>query len=468
MNNSRLASSFRDPSGFLFKEHGKVMRQVNQVYKENYDLLMSSGLYDALVEKKWLITHRETGDAGKGDCYKILEPEQLRYISYPYEWSFSQLKDAALLTMDIQIQAMKYGLCLKDASAYNVQFHQGRPIFIDTLSFEKYREGNPWVAYRQFCQHFLAPLALIVYRDYRLLRLSRSFIDGVPLDLTSSLLPRRTWFNYSLLAHIHLHARAQHKYKDSGREQKNSVRATIGRTQLDGLLSSLRNAVNSLVWKHAITEWGDYYQDTNYVDASMKNKERLVSKFLADHKPDTSPTAADFGANTGRFSRLAIKQGYFVLAHDIDDVAVDKNYREAVENSEHAILPLTQDLTNPSPSIGWANKERMSFAERHDVDVGMALAIIHHIAISNNVPLALAAEFFSDLCNFLIIEFVPKSDSQVKRLLATREDVFPDYNQAGFEQAFSRYFTILSAEKLEGSERTLYLLERKQVLAAKV
>ena len=461
MNNSQLTSSFRDPSGFLFKKGDKVMRQVNQVCKEDYDLLISSGLYNSLTAKKCLIPHRETEDEGKGDYYKILEPDQIRYISYPYEWSFSQLKDAALLTMDIQIEAMKHGMYLKDASAYNVQFHNGCPIFIDTLSFAKYQEGKPWVAYRQFCQHFLGPLALIAYRDYRLLRLSRSFIDGVPLDLTSRLLPRRTWFSYSILAHIHLHAKAQHKYKDIGRTQETGAQAKIGRIQLEGLLTSLRNATDSLVWKYAITEWGDYYQDTNYVDESMQSKENLVAKFLTDHKPNSSPTAADFGANTGKFSRLAIKQGYFVLAHDIDEVAVDKNYREAVESSEQSILPLIQDLTNPSPSIGWANKERMAFGERHDIDVGMALAIIHHIAITNNVPLVSVAEFFSDLCKLLIIEFVPKSDSQVKRLLATREDVFPDYNETGFERAFSQYFTILSAEKLGPSERTLYLLKRK-------
>jgi len=462
MKDTQLTSSFRDPSGFLFKKGDKVMRQVNQAYKESYDLLMNSGLYDSLIEKKWLIPHKETDDKGQKGFYKILEPEQLQYISYPYEWSFSQLKDAALLTMDIQIEAMKHGMHLKDASAYNIQFHNGRPIFIDTLSFEKYQEDSPWVAYRQFCQHFLGPMALIAYRDYRLLRLSQSFIDGVPLDLASRLLPRRTWLNYSLLAHIHLHAKAQHKYEDVGRNRENGVRAKIGRTQLEGLLASLRNAADSLIWKYSITEWGDYYQDTNYVDESMKNKEILVSKFLADHKTSASPTAADFGANTGKFSRLAIKQGYFVLAHDIDEVAVDKNYREAVENSEPSILPLIQDLTNPSAPIGWANKERMSFGERHNVDVGMALAIIHHIAISNNVPLVSVAEFFSGLCKFLIIEFVPKSDSQVKRLLATREDVFPDYNETGFEQAFNRYFTILSAEKLGGSERTLYMCKSKQ------
>jgi ribosomal protein L11 methylase PrmA len=459
VNSNQLTSSFRDPSGFLFEKDGKVMRQVNTVYQENYDQLMNSGLYESLVSKNLLIPHSET--PGEGDCYRILEPEQLRYISYPYEWSFSQLKDAALLTMDIQIEALKHDMSLKDASAYNVQFHKGRRVFIDTLSFEKYQEGKPWVAYRQFCQHFLGPLALIAHQDYRLLRLSRSFIDGVPLDLASRLLPRRTWFSYGLLAHIHLHAKAQQKYQDAGRSQDAKTQAKIGRAQLQGLMESLRNTTSSLSWKYSITEWGDYYEDTNYVDESMKNKETLVARFLAEHKPGGNPIAADFGANTGKFSRLAVKQGYFVVAHDIDEVAVDKNYRETLENNEQSVLPLIQDLTNPSPSIGWANKERMSFGERHDIDVGMALAIIHHIAITNNVPLASVAEFFSGLCKKLIIEFVPKSDSQVRRLLATREDVFPDYNEAGFEQAFGQYFKIMAAEKLGGSERTLYLLERK-------
>ena len=460
MKNKKLSSSFRDPSGFLFKEDNIVMRQVNHVYKDNYDLLVGSGLYEALIEKKWLIEHEEVEEKDPHDHYKILLPEQIRYISYPYEWSFSQLKDAALLTINIQIEAMKYGMSLKDASAYNVQFHKGRPIFIDTLSFEKYETGKPWVAYRQFCQHFLGPLALIAYCDHRLLQLSSSFIDGIPLDLVSKLLPNHTWFKYSLLVHVHIHAKAQHKYEDVGRNEGKRKQGSIGSNQLLAFLGSLKNATDKLTWKHAITEWGDYYQDTNYIDESMKDKEAKVTKFLIDHKPTDSPTAADFGANTGRFSRLAVAQGYFVLAHDIDDVAVDRNYREAIEKSEHNILPLIQDLSNPSPSIGWANNERMDFGARHDVDVGMALALIHHIAISNNVPLDLIAKFFSHLCKFLIIEFVPKSDSQVKRLLATREDLFPDYNEAGFERLFSEEFTILKTEKLIGSERTLYLMKK--------
>jgi ribosomal protein L11 methylase PrmA len=461
MNTSSLSSSFRDPGGFLFERDGKIFRQVNRVGAEDYELLMNSGLYTSLTEKKWLIPHQEIDGPHDPECHKVLEPVRIPYISYPYEWSFSQLKDAALLTLDIQNAALAHGMSLKDASAYNIQFFEGRPVFIDTLSFEPYKQGSAWVAYRQFCQHFLAPLALICHVDYRKLRLSQVFIDGVPLDLASRLLPRRSWLKYSLLAHIHLHAKTQQRYEDLGRNQTSGASVEMSALKLEGLLASLRNGVESLSWTHQITEWGDYYGDTNYVDQSMQHKEALVTQFLQSCNKSASPTAADFGANTGKFSRLAVAQGFFVLAHDIDAVAVDKNYRELRSKSETALLPLVQDLTSPSPAIGWANKERMSFIERHNVDVGLALAIIHHIHISNNVPMRMIAEFFSTICQSLILEFVPKSDSQVKRLLSTREDIFSDYDEKGFEAAFSRHFTIRSSEKIEGSERTLYLLEKK-------
>ena len=460
MSHQSLPSSFRDPSGFLFEQNGKVLRQLNLSYQEEYDQLMGSGLYEALTKRQLLIPHVEI-DNGATDCYKTLEPAQIAYISYPYEWSFSQLKDAALLTLEVQIEALKFGMSLKDASAYNVQFHNGKAIFIDTLSFEKYEEGGAWVAYRQYCQHFLAPLALMSQVDHRQSRLLQCFIDGVPLDLASQMLPRKTWFKYSLLAHIHLHAKTQQRFDDVGRDQDNAPQVKVSRARLDGLLASLKSATESLSWKHSATEWGNYYQDTNYIDQSMQHKEQLVAQYLLASEKSDTPMAADFGANTGRFSRIAVDSGFLVLAHDIDVVAVDKNYRDAKNNNETSILPLVQDLASPSPAIGWANKERMSFVERHNVDVGMALAIIHHIHISNNVPLEKIAEFFSTVCQSLIIEFVPKSDSQVIRLLSTREDIFPDYTLEGFEQAFSRYFQFQEKEKIRDSERTLCLLQRK-------
>lgn len=186
-----LPGSFRDPSGFVFWRDGVIYRQVNAIYKEDYDHLMSSGLYKALVDAGLLIPHEEVGaePAVSDGAYKIIRPELVTFVSYPYEWSFSQLKDAALTTLRVQHESMDFGMTLKDCSAYNVQFKDGKPVFIDTLSFERYREGTPWAPYRQFCQHFLAPLALMSHRDVRLSQLLRIHVDGVPLDLASSLLP---------------------------------------------------------------------------------------------------------------------------------------------------------------------------------------------------------------------------------------------------------------------------------------
>ena len=452
-----LPSSFRDPSGFLFRYEGKLYRQINKVYADDYRLLNESGLYDRLVEKGLLIPHTEAHEelAQTNQAHCIIQPELVPFISYPYEWSFSQLKDAALATLRIQKIALKKGMTLKDASAYNIQFHQGKPVLIDTLSFTAYEEGQPWVAYRQFCQHFLAPLALMALRDVRLSSLLRTGIDGVPLDLAASLLPMRTKLNPGLLMHLHAHSASQKKHED---ERKSAKGTKVSKQSLLGIIDSLRGAVRKLEWKPEGTEWGAYYSDTNYSDESLALKRELVKKLLS--KTDAR-SAWDLGANNGFFSRVASEQEIPTLAFDIDPVAVEMNWREVKEKNEQHILPLLMDLTNPSPDLGWDHAERTSFLGRGPADVVFALALIHHLSISNNVPLPLLASFFAKAGQWLIIEFVPKSDSQVKRLLATREDVFPDYTKEGFEAAFGEVFEVVEAKAIEGSQRTLYLLKRK-------
>lgn len=457
----RINASFRDPSGFLFTRDGVLYRQVNQSYRKDYDLLMQSGLYEKLVKGKKLIQHQEVevDPAIPEIAYRVIQPERVEFISYPYEWSFSQLKDAALLTLSIQKTALEMGLSLKDASAYNIQFHRGKPVLIDSLSFEAYQEGKPWVAYRQFCQHFLAPLALMVYRDVRLSQLMRVYIDGVPLDLASELLPFRTRLNFGLLAHIHLHASAQKRYSDAPEQaQTQSQGRTMNKMGLLGLIDSLKGAVSTLKWEPKGTEWGDYYDATNYTRAAFDYKSELVKEYLEKIHPRQ---VWDLGANTGVFSRLAASNGIMTISSDIDPAAVEKNYRETREKKESRLLPLVLDLTNPSPGIGWQNRERDSFAGRGPVDAVMALALVHHLAISNNVPLVDLAEFFASLGRWLIIEFIPKEDSQVQRLLMTREDIFPSYNKDGFEEAFRVYFNIHECRPIEGSKRILYLMEQK-------
>ncbi|MEM4655046.1 MAG: hypothetical protein QXL34_06130 [Thermosphaera sp.] len=454
-----ISSSFRDPSGFLFSKDGTIYRQVNLCYREYYDNLMNSGLYKTLVDAELLIPHEEVEiEAAQPErAYKIIRPEQIPFISYPYEWSFSQLKDAALITLETQKIALKFEMSLKDCSAYNIQFRKGKPILIDTLSFERYHEGKPWIAYRQFCQHFLAPLVLMSYKDIRLNQLLRVYIDGIPLDLASRLLPARTYFKFSFLSHIHLHALSQRYFGD--RDIKLNINNHgVSKLALLGLIDSLESAINKLKWQPKGTQWADYYQEINYFLSAFEHKKQIVAEFLDRIKPKN---IWDLGANDGTFSRIAAAKGITTLSFDVDPACVEKNYLECRKNNETNVLPLLQDLTNPSPAIGWENKERMSFLERGPADAVLALALIHHLAIGNNLSLNKIAELFGRICHFLIIEFVPKNDPQVKRMLLNRNDIFTDYTEENFNRIFSQHFLIQDSIKIKDSERSLYLMKKK-------
>ncbi len=412
-------SSFRDPSGFLFEREGGLYRQVNSVYKDHYDQLLSSGLHKALTERGLLVHHDEV-DISPPDpplAYKIIMPRVVSFISYPYEWCFTQLKEAALAMLKIQKTAFDFGMSLKDASAFNIQFVDGKPLLVDTLSFEKL-QLKPWVAYRQFCQHFLNPLLLVTYKDFQLNQLSRIFIDGIPSSLTSRLLPLRTRFRPSLASHVHLHALSQKYFSTrTVRVRERRVRPV----SLAGLVESLESLVRRLSFPLKKTEWAHYYQETNYTAEGFEWKKKTIEEFLDIMKPDT---AWDLGANTGVFSRLASRRGIKTVAFDVDFIAVELNYRDCLDKKEKNLLPLLMDLTNPTPAIGWENRERKSLLERGPADAAFALALLHHLAISNNLPFPKIAEFLSHVCRWLVIEFVPKTDSQVQRLLATREDIF--------------------------------------------
>lgn len=453
-----LPSSFRDPSGFLFVRDGVLYRQVNRSFAGEYDRLMTSGLYDALTADGLLVPHREhPPPEDDATAYKLLEPEPVPFVSYPYEWCFSQLRDAALATLALQRRALEHGMSLRDASAFNIQFLRGRPVLIDTLSFETYAEGRPWVAYRQFCQHFLAPLALASFADVRLTQLARVFIDGVPLELASRLLPWRTRLRLGLASHVHLHARVERKMRGDTAPVTSERRLT--RAALEGILASLEATIRKLDWRPEGTVWADYYDQTNYTAEALEHKAQLVGEFIGAVRPRC---VWDLGANVGRFSRLASDRGILTLAFDVDPAAVERNYRAAREAGDANLLPLLLDLTNPSGGLGWAGAERMSLAERGPADLVLALALVHHLAIGNNVPLDRVAAYFAALGRALAIEWVPKSDSQVQRLLATREDIFGGYTQEGFEQAFAQHFTRERTEPVRGTERVLYLLRRRE------
>ncbi len=461
---TRVASSFRDPAGFMFQRDGVLYRQVNASYRDDFEALVAAGLWTTLWDRGLLVRHDEVDPAlAPGpDAHHVLRPERIPFISYPYEWCFSAYRDAALTTLEIQSEALAHGFVLKDASAYNVQFLDGRPVFIDTLSFERHREGEPWAAYGQFCRHFLAPLALMARRDVRLGTLMQGFLDGVPLDLAGTLLAASALRSPRLLMHIVLHARSQARYADRAAPGRNPARRRrplrVGKLALQGILDSLRGAVQGLRWTPSGTEWSDYYAHTNYTDEAFEAKRQLVEQFVAAAAPRS---VWDLGANTGAFSRLASRRGIPTIAFDIDPGAVELNYQRMRRDRETRLLPLVQDLTNPSPAIGWANAERDAFAARGPVDMAFALALVHHLAIGHNLPLERIAALLATLCHDAVIEFVPKDDSQVGRLLASRADIFPDYTPAGFEAAFATRFEIRERAPLPGSSRVLYWMRAR-------
>ena len=454
---SKDSASFRDPSGYVFSKNDKVYRWISPSYVPIYYKLMGSGLYDELVARRLLIPHREVilNDVPLNDGL-IIQPKRVPFISYPYEWCFEQYKDAALTTLDIHLTALRHGMILKDASAYNIQFIDGYAVLMDTLSFEIYDEGTPWIAYGQFCRHFLAPLLLMCKVDVRISKIMQSYIDGIPLDMASNLLKGRGGGLFALM-HIHFHARAISKYNNKGSEIKYRQ---MSRNSMIAFSESLRSNISRMKAGKIITEWEDYYLHTNYDDASADSKEKILREMIQGITP--IKTAWDLGANNGRYSRVINEMGPYVVAFDVDENAVSYNW-DRVKEKHEKMLPLILDLCAPSPAIGFGNQERKTIGERQKADLVTMLALIHHLAISDNLPFHKIAEWLSGLCKYLVIEFVPKEDSQVQKLLSTRKDVFPDYDENHFEKVFEGYFKLEKKKKIKNSIRILYLWKNESM-----
>lgn len=457
---ARVGASFRDPAGFVYERDGVLLRQVSRSFAATYDRVRDSGLYDRLIADRLLVPHVEvdTELAATPDAHRVLRPERIPLLSHPYEWCPGQRRDAALTTLRIQEIALDHGMTLRDASAYNVQFRGGRPVFIDTLSFEPVTPGRPWVAYRQFCEQFLAPLALEVLVDVRLgRRLLVADVGGVPLDLAAGLLPGRTRLRPGLALHLHGQARASARSVPDGPART----ARHSDTAVRGLVDNLAATVRRLTWDDPSGPWADYYDEaTHYDDDAMTAKIEIVDAWLGR----TTPAAVwDLGANTGRFSDLAARHGAVVGAFDVDAAAVERAWQRArsADDPDGAPLPLVLDLTNPSPAVGWANRERPSLAQRGPVDVVLALALVHHLAIGGNVPFGLLAEHLAELGRTVVVEWVPKDDPMVEVLLRTREDVFADHTHAAFTRALGARFDELDRADLPGSGRILHLMRQR-------
>lgn len=457
-NKKAHEASFRDPSGYMFHDNGTLRRAINPIYFKQYEALKEKGIFDALIKNGLLIGHTETSASEEKI---VLTPEVIPFITNPYEWSFQQYKHAALLTLQIQKYALSKGFILKDASAYNVTFHKGKPVFIDTLSFDFYEEDTPWRAYKQFITHFLGPLVLAKYHGTEMFKMMQTHIDGVPVQLISSLLPAKTKLNPTLYTNIHLLAKLENKHSDDYKAETKV--AKLSKKAQNNILESLFNFIKKLSLKEQ-TEWGDYYDKTNYDEAAFEAKKQLISSWVHDLKPQR---LIDIGGNDGTFARTVIDKVPDVIVTDIDPNAVDYNYHQLQQNKEENMLPFVCDVLQPAPGIGFNNTERNSLIDRlrtYRPDVSMALALIHHITLSGNVPFEKSAEFFAKFSKYLIIEFPTREDSWVHSLLVRKREFinhFDFYNEKEFESGYLGYFDLEKKEIVSGTKRILYLLKNK-------
>jgi hypothetical protein len=448
-------ASFRDPSGFVFRVKDAFFRQVNMGYAVDYEALISSGLYDSLTEKGLLIPHKEIGEdlTKSPDRYKTLYPEQLDLISYPYEWSAGQLRDAALLTLEVMGLAIEHGMILKDASPFNIQFHKGRPLFIDSLSFEKNDFSSPWIAYRQFCESFLFPLYLEHYHGAGLQKLLSIYPDGIPVAIAAKLLPARSRFSVGVWMHVHLQNLVKEPKGPSGRK------ISFDKQKLLRLVRHLKNIISRLspVSKDH-PGWTDYYRSTISGGGYLEEKEKIFRRFLEGIE---FGSALDLGANEGYFSRILAEKNAMILAVDADHRCIDSLYGLIKKEKITNILPLCVDMVNPSPASGFRNRERSSFAERQQPDLVVALALIHHLVLGRHIPLpALAAYLAGSTREWLIIEFVPLTDEKAAALVRNKKVFHTPYTAAFFEESFSGYFSIPDQAAIPGTERRIYLMKK--------
>ena len=453
----QLHTSYRDPSGFMFKREGVYYRQINTSFKEDFKHFIASGCYEELVKREFLIAHEaiEENYTGSPDWYLTLKPVQLNYVSHPYEWSFDMLRDAAQLTLNILKIAVGKGMILKDATPYNIQFHQGKMLFIDSLSFEKYDESQPWIAYRQFCEQFLSPLLISYYNKFSASQLLQTWPDGIPLEITRSLLPNRSKWSLHIYLHIHLHAKISSNTKN--KQPKSGV---FTQKKLIRLIESLETVLNKISSTKTESNWNNYYEETALRGTYLEEKKEIINNWLDKYKNINK--AADLGSNNGVFSTLLSNRNIFTVAADSDPVCINQLYQQIVKKEIRNIHPSVIDLCNPSPSTGFNNEERPSFISRGKFDLVMGLALIHHLAIAKNIPFYKIAELFSTLSlKYIIIEYVPKEDEKAKQLLSNRKDIFKDYTVISFEHSFEPYFTIEAKELIGDSGRALYLMEKK-------
>lgn len=455
----KIYGSFRDNCSHVELWNGQIHRRILQPGVEAYCKFVDSGLYEKLTSEGLLIRHSEVErkqDANGNISEIIIKPEQIDCITYPYEWSFNQYKDAASLTLEIQRIALTFGMSLKDASAYNVMYAGGLPIFIDTGSFEISEKSQLWVAYKQFCEHFLAPLYLMAMLDVRMSNLMKLNINGIPLDLACKLLQYKILLNFGSLIHIYLHSKFINI--SSNKPKKEVGKEKIPKKNTLILIDSLARTVHKIKPCNVQTEWGNYYSDLNYSHESHKNKLDFVVSIANKIRPKK---IVDLGANDGSITLSLMDCANHIVAIDMDHNSIDSLNKKLKLSEEKKITTIISDLSNPSPNIGWGLLERDGLVQRIKCDCMIALAIIHHLVITNGLTFDKLAEFFCTVCDDLIVEFVEKEDSQIKRIIDLRTNAIEWYSRTNFEDSMAKYFNLTETKNIEGTLRFIYHYKRK-------
>lgn len=452
------SGSFRDPWGSVFVMDGEIRRAVFSPGAGHYAGAKERGIYEGLIKKGLLIAHEERSAVGEGipeGTVFCLSHPRLPMVSYPWEWTFSMLKDGALLHLNVMEELLPRGYWLRDASAFNVQFDGKRVLLIDTLSLGERVPGSPWVAYRQFCSHFLAPLALAACVDIRTLALWRSYIDGYPLDLAVAMLPWRARYRPGLWMHLALHAAFQRKAdtKEDLDEGVGKKTPKVSDQGLIGLVRSLRRTTARLTWKGGESLWKSYEEIRTYTSEDVGHKSRFVSRALDEVNPGT---VWDLGANTGEYSELAASRGAFVVSVDGDAACTELIYRKLTKEKKLPVLPLTMDLANPSPGLGWDGTERPGLSDRGPADLVLALALLHHLVLTGCVPLERVARWLARLSAHLVVEFVPPRDPMVIKLLRNRNGEHLPYDEGTFRLGFEKFFDFLKEETLPNGRRLFF------------
>lgn len=456
--------SYRDRNGRVFYHDDKVYRTLSHEGLKEWENVSKANFFKKAIADRTIVESIQIKEKDlqsllpDKDWQGILNHELIPFISYPFEWPFGMLKDAALLHLRLLLDALEEDFTLKDASPYNIQWIGTKPIFIDVLSFKKWTQGEPWIGYNQFCQLFLFPLFLQAHKNISFQPWLRGYIKGISPKTMRNILSWRDYFKKGVFTNIFIQDILQTKYSDSNVNVKKTLK-NIGfhkeliKTNVKKLISLVQN----LHWKENKSEWGNYANQNSYSDQDELKKIEFIENITSKRKWDF---VWDLGCNTGNYSRIASKYANKVLAIDSDDLCVEKLYQSLKsEGGPSVITPLTMSLANPSPNFGWRGKECKSLEQRGKPDLILSLALIHHMVISENIPLH---EFIGWLASFkssIIIEYVTKDDPMVKKLLQNKEDIYTDYNLNHFEQCLSRSFKIVKKLRLSSNTRILYYAE---------